>query len=237
MSPRATGCTRDIVILLDKLIYIIARRWLLLANAFWAIFIALPLLAPVFMANGLPQIGQLIYQAYAPHCHQLPERSYFFYGPQYYYSLPELGELVGPDVSPRYIGDPRIGYKVAVCERDVAIYGTLAIAGIAFGLVRRKLYPLGQGAFLRFAALFALPMAVDGFGQLLGFWESNWISRTITGAVAATGGVWLVYPYIEKGMLDVQSTIIRQLHLAEPSDSGAARNGVEHDQAQHTENN
>jgi hypothetical protein len=90
MSQRATGCSRDIVILLDKLIYVIARRWLLLANTFWAIVIALPLLAPVLMANGFPQLGQLIYQAYAPQCHQLPERSYFFYGKQYYYTLPEL---------------------------------------------------------------------------------------------------------------------------------------------------
>jgi uncharacterized membrane protein len=236
MSPRATGCARDVVVLLDKLIYVIARRWLLLANTFWAVFIALPLLAPVFMANGLPQVGQLIHQVYAPDCHQLPERSYFFYGKQYYYSLPELRELVGPDVPLRYVGDPLIGYKVAVCERDVAIYGTLAIAGIAFGLVRRRLYPLGQGAFLRFAALFALPMAVDGFGQLFGFWESNWISRTITGAVAAAGAVWLVYPYIEKGMLDVQRTIIRQLHLEELPDSGAARDRTEHDQAQDAQN-
>lgn len=236
MSPRATGCTRDIVVVLDKLIYIITRRWLLLANTFWVIFIALPLLAPVLMANGFPQFGQLIYQAYAPHCHQLPERSYFFYGKQYYYTLPELGQLVGPDVPPRYIGDAQIGYKVAVCERDVAIYGTLALAGIAFGLVRRKLYPLREKAFLRLAAFFALPMAVDGFGQLLGFWESNWISRTITGALAAAGGVWLVYPYIEKGMRDAQRAVVRQLHLEGQPSSGAAGDHAERDQAQDAQN-
>jgi uncharacterized membrane protein len=228
MPVRATGRARDIIILLDKFIYIIAKRWLLLANAFWALFIGLPLLAPVLMANGYQPVGQLIYLVYAPNCHQLPERSYFFYGPQYYYSLQELGELVGPDVSPRYIGDPRIGYKVAVCERDVAIYSTLALAGIAFGLVRRQLWPLRGAAFLRFALLFALPMAIDGFGQLFGFWESSWLLRTITGTIAAAGGIWLVYPYIEEGMRDVQRTVARQLHRDENPESGTACDSVEH---------
>ncbi len=230
MSTRATGCTRDLVILLDKLIYILARHWLFAANLAFAIYIGLPLLAPALMANGYERWGRLIYRLYGPPvCHQLLERSYFLYGPRYYYTLEELRALVGRDIPPRYIGDENIGYKVAVCERDVAIYTTGLIAGLAFATVRRRLHPLRGRQFVHFALLFILPLAIDGSGQLLGLWESTWVSRTVTGVIAAAGLIWLVYPYIEDGMRDVQQTIVKQLHLEEEQGNSRAPRDKEQD--------
>jgi len=234
MSARATGCTRDLVIFLDKLIYILARHWLFAANLAFVVYIGLPFLAPTLMANGYERWGRLIYRLYGPPvCHQLPERSYFLYGPRYYYTLEELHALVGEDMPARYIGDEKIGYKVAICERDVAIYTTGLMAGLAFAFVRRKLRPLPGRQFVRFTLIFVLPLAIDGTGQLLGFWESTWLRRSITGAIAAAGAIWLTYPYIEVGMQDVQQTIVKQLHLErEQRDSGAARDKDEDDQSQ-----
>ncbi len=216
MSNPVTGRTRDLVILLDKLIYAIAKHWLLIANLTFVVYVGLPLLAPALMAHGYEWWGRLIYTIYAPFCHQLPQRSYFFYGPRFYYSLPELLALLDGNVPSRFIGNPELGYKVAFCQRDVAMYAATALAGMAFGLVREGLRPLWGRSFVQWAILFALPLAVDGGGQLFGLWESTWITRTITGAIAGAGVVWLVYPHIEAGMRDVRRTVVQQLHLYDP---------------------
>jgi len=215
-NPPVTGRTRDLVILLDKLIYAIAKHWLLIANLTFIAYVGLPLLAPALMAHGQERWGRLIYTVYTPFCHQLPERSYFLYGPRFSYSLPELLALLGGNVPARFVGNPEIGYKVALCQRDVAMYAAAALAGMAFGLVRKGLRPLWGRSFVRWAILFALPLAVDGGGQLFGFWESTWITRTITGVIAGTGAVWLIYPHIEAGMQDVRRTAVQQLRLHDP---------------------
>lgn len=216
MATPVTGRTRDLVILLDKVIYAIARHWLLIANLTFIVYVGLPLLAPALMAHGYERWGRLIYTIYTPFCHQLPERSYFLYGPRFYYSLPELLALLGGNVPARFVGNPEIGYKVAFCQRDVAIYAAAALAGMAFGLVRKRLRPLSGKPFVRMAILFALPLAVDGGGQLVGLWESTWITRTITGVIAGAGVVWLIYPHIEAGMWDVRRTVVQQLRLHDP---------------------
>ena len=48
------------------------------------------------------------------------------------YTYGELITLVGPDLTERYVGDATIGYKVAICQRDVATYGTILLAGLVF---------------------------------------------------------------------------------------------------------
>ena len=52
-------------------------------------------------------------------------------------------------------------------------------------------------------ALLIAPMAVDGFTQLLGWRESTWELRVITGVLFGVATVWLLYPYIERTMVDL----------------------------------
>ncbi|NIV39463.1 MAG: hypothetical protein GWN58_61660, partial [Anaerolineae bacterium] len=120
-----TGRTRDVVIFVDKAIFKLAKHWLILANLFWGLYVGLPFLAPVFMDAGLTVPAKAIYTIYRPACHQRPERSYFYGGPQAIYSVEEL-EAAGLDTNPfaREIGNEQLGWKVAFCERDVAIYGS-----------------------------------------------------------------------------------------------------------------
>jgi uncharacterized membrane protein len=207
-----TGRTRDAVIFADKAIYQLAKHWLAVANFFWALYVGLPLLAPVLMDAGWTVPAKVIYTLYRPACHQRPERSYFFGGPQTVYTPDELA-AAGVDLDPfvRDIGNEAVGWKVAFCERDVAIYGSILVAGLAYGLVRSRL----KGYRMRFRvfALFLIPMGIDGVLQLFGFYESDWLRRSITGVIFGVGAVFFAYPHVEEGFADIRRTIENKLHL------------------------
>jgi len=134
-----TGRTRDFVIFADKAIFKMAKHWLALANLVWGLYVGLPLLAPVLMDAGWTVPAKVIYTVYRPACHQRPERSYFYGGPSAVYSIEEL-EAAGVDTDPfaRAIGNEQVGWKVAFCERDVAIYGSIFITGLVYGLIRKR---------------------------------------------------------------------------------------------------
>ena len=204
-----TGRIRDVVIFLDKLIFQLAKHWLFLTNLTWGLYVGLPILAPILMLTGHPWLGNVIYTAYKVACHQIPWRSFFIGGSQIVYTYQELIALVGPALTERYIGDATIGYKVAICQRDVATYGTILLAGLVFGLVRRRLKPLPIWAFV----LSLVPMGIDGLTQLFGLRESNWQLRMITGALFGLASIWLAYPYLEEGMRDIRDTVNEKLHL------------------------
>jgi uncharacterized membrane protein len=208
----ATGRTRDLVIFVDKAIFKLAKHWLALANLFWGLYVGLPFLAPVLMDAGWTVPAKVIYTIYRPACHQRPERSYFLGGPAAVYSVEEL-EAAGVDTNPfvRAIGNEQVGWKVAFCERDVAIYGSIFLTGLGYALVRNRLRK--RRMRLRHLALFLVPMAIDGVLQLFGLYESTWIMRTITGVAVGIGAVLFAYPYIDEGFADVRRTINSKLHL------------------------
>ena len=56
-------------------------------------------------------------------------------------------------------GDEVIGYKVALCQRDVAIYAAMLVAGIVFALFRDNIKPL---PLLVWLLIGIVPIAVDG---------------------------------------------------------------------------
>jgi uncharacterized membrane protein len=207
-----TGRTRDLVIFADKAIFRLAKHWLFLANLFWGLYVGLPLLAPVLMNAGYATPATIIYTIYRPACHQRPERSYFIGGPKVVYTPQELEAAgVKTGLFSRDIGNEKVGWKVAFCERDVAIYGSIFLAGLAYGLVRRRL-----GNWLmpfRYYLIFLVPLGVDGVLQLVGLYESTWWLRAITGVIFGIGSVAFAYPYLEDGFRDVRRTINSKLHL------------------------
>lgn len=103
----------------------------------------------------------------------------------------------------RFRGDDAMGYKVALCARDIAIYAAMVVGGIAFLFVRKRLRPV---PLLLYALLGLGPIGLDGFSQLLGyapfeFWpvrESPPELRVITGAIFGLMNVWLAFPYLER---------------------------------------
>ena len=190
------------------------RHWLALVNLALALVLALALLAPLLMLWGQTGAGQLVYLAFRPLCHQLPERSFFLGGPRPVYSLAQMSAHLGYEAPMRWIGDAQLGYKMAFCERDAAIYGGWVLAGLAFALLRGRLRPLPwQGLVLTM-----VPMAVDGTGQLFGAWESTWWLRVITGVLFAVGTVWFAFPLIDDGMKGAQGIALRSLEDGDAAD-------------------
>jgi uncharacterized membrane protein len=212
MSKRDIGrsCRAEkLAVVLNRLVQFTAKRWLLIVNSALFVQAVLPSVPPVLMITGHASVARLLYTMFRPLCHQLPERSFFLFGPQFAYRFDELQRLVGLDVALRYIGDPVIGYKMAVCQRDAATFAALSLSGLVFAALRRSTTPLSLKAFF----LVSAPMAIDGLGQLLRLWESTWWSRVITGGLFGTACVWLTFPYIAVGMRDV-------LRAASPASPG-----------------
>lgn len=208
-QPQVTGRLRDFVVAVDRLIFQFARHWLLVFNLLLGLYVGLPVLAPALMASGVEGPARLIYTVYRPMCHQLPWRSFFLFGEQPYYSKDYLISQVGAEplatlwTAGSFLGTLELGYKMALCERDVATYGAMLLAGVLFGLVKKRLKPLPWLVFV----LFLLPMAIDGGLQFIGLRESTPLLRVITGGLFGLGAIWLAYPYFEMGMQDVQQEL------------------------------
>jgi uncharacterized membrane protein len=203
--PPATGVKRTVVLFLDRQIDRLARHWLAAFNLLIGVYLLLPFLAPLLMVSGAPQVGRLIYLVYRPACHQLPERSIFFFGPETTYTLEDLWALDVVDPADdiyarqRFLGAIEVGYKVALCQRDLALYGGLFAGGLLYALLRRRLRPLPLLAYL----LCLVPMAIDGGSQLIGLRESTPLLRLLTGGLLGLASVWMLYPRLQEAFDDV----------------------------------
>jgi len=114
-------------------------------------------------------------------------------------------------------GNSEMGYKVALCQRDVAIYIALGIFGIGFELSGKKMKPLKWYYWFLFALL---PIALDGFSQLPGLsegwpaWlpqrESTPYLRVITGFLFGSGTAWYMYPLMEESIKETRFQLGRK---------------------------
>ncbi len=169
-----------------------ARHWLPAVNAALAAFLAGGFAAPVFAAIGLRSAADSLYSTYHLTCHQWAFRSFFLFGsqPVAVYSQQQLADLgVDPFAS---IGDAGLGWKMAFCERDLAIYLGMLLVGLLYAR-RRDLPPVG---YLLYGILI-LPMALDGFTQLFGWRESTWELRILTGLLFGLASAWLILPRLD----------------------------------------
>jgi uncharacterized membrane protein len=194
-----------------RVMRLVGKHWLVVASAVMLLYIGLPFLAPVLMHSGEHRWSQRLHHLFSPACHQLPERSFFLYGPQTTYTRGELESTLGQTVPRRYVGDEHIGYKMAICQRCTAIYAAWLALGGVFALFRSRIRPLGRRGFV----LLLLPIAVDGVGQLIGLWASSWVSRVSTGILFSVAVVWLTYPYLEQGMNEMYRDALAMLNRVE----------------------
>jgi uncharacterized membrane protein len=202
LSPLA----RTIVRAMQRGIYEFTKHWLAMFNTLAFLYVGGAILAPVFMHLGYPSLGLLLYRFYQPFCHQYPFRSWFLFGPQAHYPLNERLSVLEMNQLSTFIGNPEVGYKMAFCQRDVAIYGAVFLGGIAYAWLRRVNFrALSIWVYI---AVGIVPMGLDGSLQLLSYalWSLNFIphpyeatplSRTITGVLFGLGAVAAAYPYLE----------------------------------------
>jgi uncharacterized membrane protein len=131
------------------------------------IYVVLPFLAPVFMEIGWSLPGKAIYFIYSFLCHQLPERSFFLFGPQLTYSLAEIQaawqNTTNPLILRQFAGSPEMGWKVAWSDRMVSMFTSVWVFGLLWWPLRRRLPSLPWWGLL----LFLFPMALDGTTHLI----------------------------------------------------------------------
>lgn len=153
------------------------------------LFVWLPWLAPLARRLGWNGLGQAVYLLYSFVCHQLPERSFFVFGPKVMYSLPEVQaawrNTVNPFILRQFIGSAAMGWKVGWSDRMVSFYTSVWLFAVLWWPVRRKIKPLPVWAFV----LLLLPITVDagshavsdlaGIGH--GFRDSNLWLASLTG--------------------------------------------------------
>jgi uncharacterized membrane protein len=196
----------------------LSRHYLALFNLLVFVYVGVPFLAPVFMKIGATIPAGIIYRAYGFVCHQFAFRSWFLFGEQAVYpraeaqipgllSYQQVTGLNGYDLlsARAFSGNTQLGYKVALCERDVAIYGGILLFGIIFALLRRKIKPIHWVVWI---LLGIVPIGLDGFSQLISQFpisliplrESTPILRTITGFLFGALTAWFGYPYVEESM-------------------------------------
>ena len=224
-------------------LYFLSRHWLTVFSLFVLAYVGLPFVAPTLMKLGAPGAARVIYTAYSPLCHQLAFRSWFLFGdqPAYprqlartdltsYEQATGLGELDFVSAR-RYLGDEQIGYKVALCERDIAIYAGIFVAGLLFGLVRSRLTPL---PLMYWFILGILPIALDGGSQLISqigrlsisARESTPLLRTLTGGLFGMVNVWMAYPHLEASMRETRLALAAKLAVADRRRAGAPAPGT-----------
>lgn len=133
--------------------HFLSQHWFFLLSLILGLYIGLPFLAPVFMKIGWSGPARVIYLVYSWLCHQLPQRSFFFFGPQMTYTLAEVQNAWQNTtemwILRQFIGNPEMGWKVAWSDRMVAMFTSLWLLGLLWWPLRKRVKPLPwQGLLL-----------------------------------------------------------------------------------------
>lgn len=206
----------------DRFSYWIAKHYMAFLNTLVLLYFSLPLLAPVLMQTGVLGPARAIYSLYGTTCHQLAFRSWFLFGDQNVYPRAAAGiptmttyeQLTGNhpedlESARAYIGDEVSGYKVALCQRDMAIYGSILLFGLIFVATGRAIRGLPWYIWILLALV---PIGLDGVGQLVSqppfnlipYRESTPFLRTFTGFLFGFTTAWFAYPMVEETMADTR---------------------------------
>lgn len=164
-SPRSSS--RELAIQANRWLYRVARYWLLGFSLLVGFYVGLPFFAPVMMQAGLEAPALVIYKIYSFLCHQLPQRSYFLFGPQFTYTLGEIQNTWQDTTNffllRQFIGTPEMGWKVAWSDRMVSMYTSALVFAWIWYAFRSHIPRIGWRGFF----LLALPMAADGITHMI----------------------------------------------------------------------
>lgn len=199
------------------------------------LYTGMALIAPVFMKVGWETPANVLYVFYKPFCHQLAFRSFFLFGEQAYYprdlagiegittydDLLKDGEIEnysGLLDARNFIGTETIGYKTALCQRCLAIYGSMGIFAIIYALSGNKIKP---PAWYWWILIGMGPIGLDGLSQIPGMlginlpeWmiirESTPLFRVVTGTLFGGMTMWYLLPQVEDSMRSTRMHLMRK---------------------------
>ncbi len=185
------------------------------------LYVLIPFLAPISFLYGFDAVGIGINEVYERFCHQRVERSVFLFGNEgakVHYTVNELKEIgYLPDINPNptlntypqyfghdYYGDENIGWKVPICIRDIALYGSLALSSLLLLIMYRRKKIVKVQKWVIFALL--VPIVIDGLIQVLiaylaldifpMWFIDNWERRIITGILAGLAISLFIIPLL-----------------------------------------
>jgi uncharacterized membrane protein len=222
----------------DRFMFWISRHYLALLNSFMFLYFGLAMLAPILMKAGATVPATVLYTIYKPLCHQFGFRSFFLFGEQTYYPLKEAGisnvltfdkvtgfqDLRNPASPSRlqarqFTGNDQVGYKMALCERDIAIYSAIFLFGLVYAVTNRRIKPLH---WIWWVLIGLGPIGLDGFSQLfsqmdwsflaaiLPYRESTPFLRLFTGGLFGLATAWFAYPYMEESFSETRQFFIKK---------------------------
>jgi uncharacterized membrane protein len=222
----------------DRIIFWISSHYLLVLNLFLLLYVGLPFLGPVFKKAGWDIPAEIVYKAYSPLCHQWSFRSWFLFGDQTYYPHAEAGipgvvtfeEATGiTDLNDPgrlqarlFEGNSWMGYKIALCERDVAIWGSMLLFGIVYAISGRRIPKLH---WLIWIIIGLGPVGLDGFSQLFSQIPSNFINsilpyrestpflRSLTGFLFGWTTAWFTIPLLEESMQESRRMLAKKIAI------------------------
>ena len=191
----STGSTTALFRQKQSVFQWIGSHWFVTFLLVYGLWVWTPFLAPVFMRLGGTDAGKAIYVIYSFFCHQLPERSFFFFGTKPMYSLAEIQSAWqytnNPMILRQFIGNDAMGWKVAWSDRMISFYTSVWVFAAMWYPLRRKIKPLPWWGFV----LLLLPIVIDGGTHMLsdfagigqGFRDTNvWLAALTNHALPAT---------------------------------------------------
>lgn len=202
--------------------------WLLVGAVI--LYVAGAVLAPVLSANGKGNSSEIIYSFYSQFCHQRVERSIFLFGmdaPITTHTLIDLKEASAiPEVNPNirlsqattyfghgFNGNKEVGYKVAICIRDLAIFLSLIFTASVY-LVLSSLRKRNWEISMALVLFLVLPLILDGSFQLIAetvkltwvpqsYFDNN-LKRVLTGIPFGVGIGLLIFPSLNASLEEVR---------------------------------
>lgn len=176
-------------------------------------------LTPLFAMHGPKELAAFSYNAYAPTCHQWIYRSScVFYNGTSHWISDCIQSGTQPNISTEFTSASRAwdgpflysrsqigrnraeradygsfyGYKFPNDDRNIGVYLFMLLSALPLPFLWKKPAIPHPALFLAFV----LPLAIDGTGQLLGYWESTNAMRFATGALAGIAVSFFTYAII-----------------------------------------
>ncbi len=155
-------------------------------------------LSPAFLAwQKNTEMATALHYAFSFTCHQIDQRSLCFF--------PDSQNIITSCTQPQQnfivtksmiIEHPLhgIGYKFAVCSRDVAIYSAMLLGVFVWIFYKRKQLLDERWPHPIWLLFAMIPIGIDGLTQLVGLRESTNELRVITGAIVGFACAFYLVP-------------------------------------------
>lgn len=194
---------------------VIKSKQLFVLSILVFVYVGVAFLAPILLKNGYVNIATPIYEVYEKFCHQRVERSIFLFGEKTFYTVRDLKEddyipdSSESDLYPEYYGhgfngNDDIGFKVAICIRDVAMYLSFAFVLLFLSITGVRMFSWNIVWILIFPIFLdiGIQMIIEKLrlGGIYLDYINSILKRIITGGLAGIGSAFALSNIVIKSL-------------------------------------